>query len=132
MTERTTPPATIAWPVWFDGAPCAGQTALFFPEDPMATGPAKRVCHSCPVLAECRAWGLAHVGRQWDGIYGGMTLGERRMEARFGVPKRERCVNDHPYAGNEVWDPSGRRRCGICKQETSRRSDARARLRRAS
>ncbi|MDF3302900.1 WhiB family transcriptional regulator [Streptomyces tropicalis] len=41
---------------------------------------ARAVCHRCPVLRECRAWALRN--SEYDGVWGGMTAGERRAVAR--------------------------------------------------
>jgi WhiB family redox-sensing transcriptional regulator len=62
-------------------ASCLGlDSDMFFPgpwEDP---SPAKAVCAVCPVRAECLAAALAR--REPDGIWGGLTATERRVDAR--------------------------------------------------
>ncbi len=38
------------------------------------------MCRRCPVLPECRAFALRN--SEYDGVWGGMTAGERRAVAR--------------------------------------------------
>jgi WhiB family redox-sensing transcriptional regulator len=64
-----------------DQASCLGlEPDMFFPgpwEDP---SPAKAVCAGCPVRQECLSAALAR--REPDGIWGGLTATERRVDAR--------------------------------------------------
>lgn len=46
---------------------------------------AARICPTCPVLDECRAYGIANPNEV--GIYGGMTQTERRATASEATPK---------------------------------------------
>jgi WhiB family redox-sensing transcriptional regulator len=68
---------------WRDDAACRGAgTAAFFSRDPLAEAAAVRVCHGCPVMAECREWALAHetlvpLNDQF-GVWGGLTHEQRR------------------------------------------------------
>jgi WhiB family redox-sensing transcriptional regulator len=64
------------------GACRSSDPELFFPLAPSAVqeAQAKAICATCQVLAECRAHAL-HTGEA-DGIWGGLTPGERRR-ARF-------------------------------------------------
>ena len=89
-------------------AACLGlDTELFFPIGEV--GPslpqiarAKDVCAGCPVMAECRAWALEFGP---DGIWGGMTAGERlplRRRARAAARAREAEAEAEPVAG--VWE----------------------------
>lgn len=70
--------------------PCQQAPELYFPEksgsdlrsgpyDDLAQGQlAKKNClNECPVMWECRAYALMH--KEVDGIWGGMTGGERRQ-----------------------------------------------------
>lgn len=71
-------------PGWMDAAACAGEGRPdhdpWFPEGQGATtGEAKAVCRSCPVAGPCLDYALQH--RLRDGIFGGMTPGERQAEA---------------------------------------------------
>ncbi|MHA6784703.1 WhiB family transcriptional regulator [Pseudonocardia saturnea] len=68
------------------------QKKIFFPaavqgrEYEQQVSVAKAVCAGCPVRAACLSWALAH---QPDGIAGGMTEHERRIElARRRVERR--------------------------------------------
>lgn len=123
----------VPWPAWFDGAPCAGLSDVFFPDDPTDTGAAVAVCHSCPFNEACRAWGVSHVGLDWDGIYGGLTLRERRIEARFGRGDMGSCSNGHEYTTENIrWDVNGNRRCLTCRRAQYSKGAEKARLRRAS
>ena len=62
--------------VWRADALCA-QTdpEAFFPDKGGSTREAKAVCRSCPVVAECLEWALAHEERY--GIWGGTSAKER-------------------------------------------------------
>jgi WhiB family redox-sensing transcriptional regulator len=69
---------------WYRLAACRGMaTSLFFPEhvspepgrpDPAAVAEAKAVCARCPVRQPCLSVGV----REEHGIWGGLTVGERR------------------------------------------------------
>ena len=81
-------PADAARQVW-DSALCAQvDPEVFFPEKGKPTAPAKAVCAACPVAALC----LATFGPLiTDGVFGGLTAGERReMRRAAGVPQRRR------------------------------------------
>lgn len=59
---------------WQEFAACAGKpTALFFPDHGNGASAAKRICATCPVVAECRDEGM-HVAY---GIWAGLTEAER-------------------------------------------------------
>lgn len=55
-------------------------TELFFPGRGEDCTAAKRICGGCPVLDECRAYGMAHAGLK--GVFGGLTENERRTERK--------------------------------------------------
>lgn len=78
-TEEDMPPA---------GGACADvDPELFFPLSYAASRQvtaAKQICAGCPVLTECRVYGMG----QSDGIFGGLTPDERRDLRR--QQKRER------------------------------------------
>lgn len=38
---------------------------------------AVRLCHTCPLLADCRAWALANPELASEGIWGGLTRAQR-------------------------------------------------------
>lgn len=70
---------------WMERAACLGlDPALFFPpRGPVENwAPAKEVCASCPVTAECLNLALVEGKRYEDGIYGGLTGRERRRLKR--------------------------------------------------
>ncbi|MEU7057957.1 WhiB family transcriptional regulator [Streptomyces sp. NPDC046197] len=79
---------------WRDRGACRSEDPeLFFPLG--EHGPSSRqieqaraVCHRCPVLPECRAWALRH--GEYDGVWGGMTAGERRAVVRRRAEDRGR------------------------------------------
>lgn len=62
-------------PVWHRKAACKGMDKLFFS---MKFREAQKVCHSCPVMQECRAWGdqVETYGKPF-GVLGGETSVER-------------------------------------------------------
>ena len=69
----------LAWMelAWMDLALCAEtDPEAFFPEKGGSTHPAKRVCRSCEVRAECLDYALGHNER--FGIWGGLSERERR------------------------------------------------------
>ena len=81
MTER--PGAGAFW-WWRDLASCRGfGPALFYPNPEEASKQAlaaKRICAACPVRLACLECALA--AREPDGVWGGLTEGERRRLLR--------------------------------------------------
>ena len=79
-------------PEWVSGALCA-QTdpEVFYPQVGGTVRPAKNVCRSCPVLAECRDYALTT--GELDGVWGGLSENERRrlrrQARRTGTPVTE-------------------------------------------
>jgi len=66
---------------WRRQAACRDMdTDIFFPLTDEEAGPAKAVCATCPVRAECLQFALA--SRQHDGVWGGLTETERRRLRR--------------------------------------------------
>lgn len=61
-------------PEWRTRAACIGKTWM---AQYGRTREARAVCESCPVLSECRSWGLTEEGRSVPGVVGGLTLIER-------------------------------------------------------
>jgi WhiB family redox-sensing transcriptional regulator len=69
---------------WQDAALCAEvDPEIFFVEKGGSTAPAKRVCRSCEVRAECLQYALDHDER--FGIYGGLSERERRRLKRVAA-----------------------------------------------
>ncbi|MER6253696.1 WhiB family transcriptional regulator [Streptomyces sp. NPDC001584] len=70
---------------------------------------AKQVCAGCPVLVACRSYALGGTG-WWesDGIWGGMTVEERRAERRARTKRRSRLARqgEKQPAPVENWKPS--------------------------
>jgi WhiB family redox-sensing transcriptional regulator len=53
----------------------------FFPDRWVEAGPAKEICHGCPVKGECLSYAVTHqIG--W-GIWGGRTARERAANRRL-------------------------------------------------
>ncbi|MDF1594847.1 MAG: WhiB family transcriptional regulator [Acidimicrobiia bacterium] len=77
---------------WRELAACAGrEDDLFFPvneAEKSFVNAAKAVCAGCPVKADCLAYAI-ETG-QTEGIWGGLTSMERRMERRRWVAARRR------------------------------------------
>ncbi|RZT75518.1 Homeodomain-like domain-containing protein [Pseudonocardia sediminis] len=81
IDTRPAPEPTDASPDWRHGAACRQVTPeTFFPAaengdsyDEQVTA-AKAICHTCPVLKQCRAWSLLHLAY---GVAGGLTERER-------------------------------------------------------
>ena len=63
---------------WRGRGVCVGvdDPDVFFPATPEFTDPARRLCHSCPVIGECLAEALSRT--EVDGVWGGTTSAERR------------------------------------------------------
>jgi WhiB family redox-sensing transcriptional regulator len=66
---------------WMADAACRGRTELFFPpagERPQARvrreAEARRLCHTCPVAPDCRAYARVH---REHGFWGGESEDER-------------------------------------------------------
>lgn len=72
---------------WRSKAACKGMTHLFFPEGSKRStyGPARQICDTCPVQAECAESGADEV----HGVWGGMSPRER-SRARKGRPRPPR------------------------------------------
>lgn len=70
---------------------------------------AKTVCASCPVLEACRSYALGGPG-WWesDGVWGGMTVEERRAKRRAQRKRRTRDAQqgEQRPAAVENWTPS--------------------------
>jgi len=62
---------------WRELALCRGEDqSIFFPEnDRLASGRAKAICATCPVMAQCMDYAIAH---DEVGVWGGTTQRERR------------------------------------------------------
>lgn len=60
---------------------CKGKASLMFSDVPEEQEQAKEVCAGCPVLEQCRGYGLT-TGRHDGGIWGGLTEKERRPRRR--------------------------------------------------
>ena len=75
---------------WMNNAACVDRNVWeLFHQDPKTSesaNAAREVCWTCPVLHECRAWGITNHCDQ--GVLGGMTQLERQLAA--GVRKRDR------------------------------------------
>lgn len=56
------------------------------------------ICAACPVLLDCRQWAIAHEG---DGIWGGLTAGDRAAERR-----RLHIRLNEPAADDASWKPA--------------------------
>lgn len=64
---------------WTEHAACKGMDPdLFFPARGDDCDTARAVCRTCPVMAECREYGMA----ERFGVYGGLTERERRRVRR--------------------------------------------------
>lgn len=118
---------------WIDQAACNGLNPdLFFPEKGQTSGPARRVCASCPVAAECLDMALEQ--NLQFGIFGGMSARERRRErmvrglAPPPPPRPATCSKGHPQVdGDCVPSHHGGWRCLVCDREYQRRRTARRR-----
>lgn len=94
---------------WAHFAACKDKsTDMFFPstsEDP-CIAEAKKVCAGCLVKDECRAWGLTLPSGD-EGIYGGLTQGERRKARRRAAEARVKAPKPPLDAQQERADKNG-------------------------
>lgn len=68
---------------WTGSALCAQvDPELFFPDQGSNSAAAKRLCESCPVIEPCREEAIATP--ELDGVWGGLTKGERRKLRQAG------------------------------------------------
>ena len=69
-------------PTWHVDAACRGANQdIFFPERGESTAPAKAVCATCPVAAECLQYAVDELIKY--GIWGGKSERERRTLRRL-------------------------------------------------
>lgn len=75
---------------WQEQAACHNtDPEAFFPTvGRYVTVGARRVCGECPVSAECLEYALEH--SEWYGIWGGMSVDERRELYRLRKSNRKR------------------------------------------
>lgn len=69
---------------------------LWHPEKGGSTVEPKRLCRSCPLMAACREWALAHPAETRHGVWGGLSERDRR------ALRRERVVGAAVPAGDVV------------------------------
>jgi len=82
---------------WLDLARCAEvDPELFFIEKGGSTAPAKRICQSCEVRAECLEFALENEYVAGYGVWGGMSERERRRL------KHQRSANPSPRSRKAV------------------------------
>ncbi|MFJ2752764.1 WhiB family transcriptional regulator [Streptomyces sp. NPDC087297] len=82
---------------------------LFYTPGTESEESAKQVCAGCPMLVACRSYALG--GDGWwesDGIWGGMTVEERRAERRSRKKRQTRLARqgEKQSAPVENWKPS--------------------------
>lgn len=66
---------------WLADAACRGATTdVFFPTSESGVGAATAICAACPVREECLEYAIAT--RQPEGVWGGLTVVERRRLLR--------------------------------------------------
>lgn len=67
---------------WTKAACTTASADLFFPESktPKASDAARATCLGCSQLVACREWALGFP--EMPGVYGAMSMHERRMERR--------------------------------------------------
>lgn len=71
---------------WMSSAACANVGPdLWFPTNPEHSGPALRICSSCPVVAACREYAIES-GQRW-GSWGSMT--QQQLRAEYAKRHRE-------------------------------------------
>lgn len=106
---------------WRDRGACKGQTDVMFPEDGQSAAPAKAICATCPVTAECLAFAMDE--REDYGVWGGLSARDRRMlrrgertsatEDELTDGYRPTCGTLH---GRAVHRHHGERTCDRCRE----------------
>ena len=111
LTLTPTPDRT-----WMANAACHGLTDAFYPGldrrgriSPIQARRAKAICAGCDVRAECLQWALDHEER--DGVWGGLTPGERNALQRGGEPD-QRCGT---VAGTAAHHRRSEKPCDACR-----------------
>jgi WhiB family redox-sensing transcriptional regulator len=67
--------------VWMEEAACRGSNPdVFFPARGDSTEDAKKVCRDCPVRQDCLDHAIEK--RELQGVFGGMSVRERRVEVK--------------------------------------------------
>lgn len=85
---------------WVGDAACRGMdTNLFFPSSGQSHAEAEAVCATCPVMEQCRAYGMADE----HGIWGGLSERERRRKRR---QERDPTWGQRPSAPKPAPKPS--------------------------
>jgi WhiB family redox-sensing transcriptional regulator len=75
----------VSAPGWHADAACQEHPDIsWFPEVGQSSAPAKAVCRTCLVAAQCLEWALGE-GSKLEGIWGGTTTRERRTWGRRAV-----------------------------------------------
>ncbi len=112
---------------WRDLALCAEvDPELFFPDKGESSRPAKRVCASCPVRAECLQDALDR--HEQFGVWGGLTERERRVLARQPHPARYCPAHGPELSGGPALyrcpaGPPGHRVTAADLEETTKAAD---------
>lgn len=89
-------------PEWMARGACQGKPpALFFRDEEEDAGPAKEICSTCGVKAECLSYALIQSKDATDaGIWGGTTPKERRAMRRRVRRARAQLIQDEPPGGS--------------------------------
>lgn len=66
-------------PAWMADAPCRGQTAIFYSDQPRHAKQARAICGTCPHRVRCLEYAIDH--REQCGTWGGLNITERRRIA---------------------------------------------------
>ncbi len=92
---------------WADHGACRDKPQEWWFPDPAAgatyTDPrALAVCADCPVLTECRAWGIAH---EAHGVWGGLSARQReRIRRRSGLRlNTPTLIDNRPQQAVSMW-----------------------------
>ena len=102
---------------WSKLANCHGQADVMFPAPGSGKafdwGPARALCASCPVKAQCLAHAIEH--DEWQGMWGGTTPSERGTARRFGgrAPQPIRHGTEGGYRAHRYREEEA---CDACKR----------------
>ncbi|MFE4539633.1 WhiB family transcriptional regulator [Streptomyces scopuliridis] len=73
---------SVPYPEITGTEPCLQDPDFWFPKQGVNAGPAKRLCYTCPALADCLSWALANPHLAGEGVWGGTTRTERNAVRR--------------------------------------------------
>lgn len=114
MGDSTLQPVQAPVRNWRTLAACRGlDPVLFFPERGEDAGPAKAVCATCPVTAQCLEFAIG-IG-ETEGIWGGLSGRQMRKHRRVTGAERANAAQCGTLGGYHAHRRRGQEACHACK-----------------